>query len=218
MVVADIKGLRDYLVEICRDIFNQNLVKLGEGNISIRVPNKNEMVITPAGNDYLNLKSEKMVHMRIDGLILDKDSEPSSEFRLHKAIYRERPKVQCIIHTHSPFASMLAILHKSIPVIIDEMSILFGGEVPCTNYYPAGSEEIANEVLKVMNKQNAVIIANHGVVIVGKTSEYCIKAAVIIEKMSRIYLGALKIDAVKPIPDEHQISFTKIFQEKYSTY
>jgi L-ribulose-5-phosphate 4-epimerase len=214
----NIPELKGNLTQICKEIFKQNLVKLGEGNVSIRIPNRNEMIITPAGNNYLNLQSDKMVHLGLDGTSYDKSLEPSSEFRMHLALYQQRPEAQCIIHTHSPYASTLAVLHKSIPVIIDEMSLFLGGGVSCTEYYPAGTDSLANEILKVMSKQNAVIIANHGVVIVGKTSEYCIKAAVIIEKMAQIYLNALKIGKVQTIPIKYQIAFIKIFQEKYATF
>ena len=68
-----------------------------------------------------------------------------------------------------------------------------------------------------MKEQNAVIIANHGVVVVGKTYDYCIRIAVLIEKMAQIYLAALKVGKVKTIPVECQKLFTKVFKEKYST-
>jgi len=209
--------LKQELIKICQEIYKQNLVILGEGNISIRVPDKKEMVITPAGNDYTALQPSKMVHVGLDDTVLDKHSKPSSEYRLHRSIYLQRPKVQCIIHTHSPFASTLAVLHQSLPVIIEEMAIFLGGSVLCTNYCPAGSEKLPKEILRTMKEQNAAIIANHGVVVVGKTYDYCIRIAVLIEKMAQIYLAALKIGKVNTIPVKNQLSFIKVFSEKYST-
>ena len=215
--MTEIQKLKQELVKVCAEIYKQNLVILGEGNISIRIPEKNEMIITPAGNDYTDLQPDKMVHMELDDTVFENQSKPSSEFRMHRSIYLKRPKAQCIIHTHSPFASTLAVLHQNLPVIVEEMAIFLGGSVTCTNYCPAGSEELPIKILRTMKEQNAVIIANHGVVVVGKTYDYCIKIAVIVEKMAQIYLGALKVGKVKIIPLESQTAFIKIFYEKYST-
>ncbi len=215
--MTEIHKLKQELVKICKEIYKQNLVILGEGNISIRVPEKNEMIITPAGNDYTDLKTNNMVHMGLDDTVFKNQSRPSSEFRMHRSIYLQRPIVKCIIHTHSQFASTLGILHYDLPVIIEEMVIFLGGSVGCTNYCLAGSEDLSNEILRTMKKQNSVIIANHGVVVVGSSYDYCIKIAIIIEKMAKIYIGALKIGEVKTILKENQIPFLKIFNEKYST-
>ncbi len=215
--MTEIHKLKQELVKICTEIYKQNLVILGEGNISVRVTGKNEMIITPAGNDYTALQPSKMVHMGLDDNVFDNKSKPSSEFRMHRSIYLQRPRVQCIIHTHSPFASTLAILHHNLPVIIEEMAIFLGGSVACTNYCPAGSEELPEEILRTMKKQNAAIIANHGVIVVGKTYDYCIKIAQLVEKMAQIYLGAMKIGEVKTITAKNQAPFIKAFNEKYST-
>lgn len=212
-----IQKLKQELAKVCDEIYKQNLVELGEGNISIRVPEKNEMIITPAGNDYNNLQPSNMVHMGLDDSVFENQSKPSSEFRMHRSIYLQRPKVQCIIHTHSPFVSTLAILHYDLPVILEEMAIFLGGSVVCTNYCPAGSEELPKEILRTMKEQNATIIANHGVVVVGKTNDYCIRIAVIVEKMAQIYLRAMKIDEIKTISAENQAPFIKIFNEMHST-
>lgn len=215
MITTD--KIKSLIINICNTLYAEGLVKNGEGNVSIRVPKKEEFIITPAGNDYTNLEQRNMVHMSFSDKIFSK-SRPSSEFRLHSTIYKARPNVQCIIHTHSPYASSLSILHKSIPVIIEEMAILLGGNVPCTKYSPAGTDALAKEILSVMKDKNAVIIANHGVVIVGKNPDYCIKAAIIIEKMAQIYLNALKIGDIQIIPSESQKIFIQKFREKYSTY
>jgi len=215
--MGEIQQKKKELVEICRLVYKHELVKLGEGNISLRVSDKNEMIITPTENDYENLKIEDMVHIGFNGENFDAPKSPTSEYILHRNIYQERQKVNCILHTHSPYSSILAVLHHDLPVLFEEMTLFLGGGVKCSEYAPAGTEQLPVNALKAMKKQNAVILANHGVLVVGRSSEYCVKAAVIIEKMAKIYVYAKKIGEVKIISKENQEKFIKIFNEKYST-
>ncbi|MHA1212552.1 MAG: class II aldolase/adducin family protein [Candidatus Heimdallarchaeota archaeon] len=215
--MTGVKLLKEELVEICQSIYDNNLVEHGEGNISLRIPGKSEMAITPSGNDYTNLLAENMVHMTFDGRVIDEHLDPSSEHLLHRRIYLSRPKANCVIHTHSPYASALAVLQRDLPVIIEEMALFLGGGVKCTNFAPVGTEMLAKNALKSMSKQNAVLLANHGVVVVGRSSEYCIKAAVIIEKMAQIFIQAETIGKANIIYHENYNKFVQQFQEKFST-
>lgn len=212
-----IQQLKEELVSICSQLYNEELVKLGEGNVSLRVTGKAEMIITPTGNNYEDLLVENMVHINFKGENFDKPMKPASEYFLHRDIYLARPKVNCVIHTHSPYASILAVLNYNLPVLFEEMALFLGGGVNCSNYAPAGTELLPRAALKAMKNQNAAILANHGVVVVGTSSEYCVKAAVIIEKMAKIFVNAKKIGDVKIITKENQEKFLEIFQEKYST-
>ena len=215
--MVNIQKIKNELIDVCLFVYDENLVKHGEGNISIRIPNTEEMIITPSGNNYSNLHSDNMVHMNFDGKVISESLIPTSEFFLHRFIYQQRPKVNCIVHTHSLFASTLAVLHLDLPVIIEEMALFLGGGVKCAKYAQAGSEDLPKEALKAMNSQNAVLLANHGVLVVGSTSEYCKKNAVLVEKMSQIYFHAKSIGEVKIIPEKNLKPFLEIFQQKYST-
>ena len=168
--MTSIFELKEELSEGCTKIYQQKLVKLGEGNLSLRIPNKTEMIITPSGNNYLNPLAEKMVHLDFKGTNFDAGLTPSSEYRIHRFIYEQRPKVQCILHTHSPYACALSLLHRDLPVIIEEMALFIGGSVRCAEFASAGSEELPQNALIAMENRNAVILANHGSLIVGKNT------------------------------------------------
>ena len=215
--MTSILQLKEELISICDQLYRKELVKLGEGNMSLRVPGKDEMVITPTGNNYDNLLANNMVHINFKGENFDSPLEPASEYFLHRDFYLARPKINCVVHTHSPYTSILAVLHYSLPVLFEEMALFLGGGVNCSEYAPAGTELLPQAALTAMGNQNAIILANHGVVIVGKSSEYCVKAAVIIEKMSKIYVQAKEIGTVKTISRENQEKFLEIFRGKYST-
>ncbi|MGC9779747.1 MAG: class II aldolase/adducin family protein [Candidatus Heimdallarchaeota archaeon] len=216
--MVEISHYSKEVVNICRKIYNNQLVKQGEGNVSIRIPNQNAMIITPSENDYENLSEDNMIHMDFDGVVLQGKLKPSSEHIMHCYIYRKRPKVNCIIHTHSPNVSILSVLHNDLPIIFEEMAMLLGGSVKCSKFAQAGTEELPKVAIKAMKKQNTVILANHGLLVVGRTSEYCVKTAVIIEKMVNIFLNAKKIGDVKVISTDNQKKFIEIFDARYSTY
>ena len=213
----EIDQLKSLLASSCQTIYRESLVKHGEGNVSLRVKDKNELIITPTGNNYSNPEPKNMVHMNFNGETIEEGLKPSSEFFMHSIIYQNRPNVKCILHTHSPFAASLAVSHKDLPVIIEEMALFLGGGVSCTEFASAGTDKVPIEALKAMKDQNAVLISNHGVLVVGKTPDYCIKTAVIIEKMAKIYINACFLGAPHVIPDEKIGHLREIFRERYST-
>lgn len=215
--MLEILTLKKELAAACESIYEEELVKHGEGNISIRVPDKEEMVISPSGNDYSNPLPINMVHVSFEGENFDGLLAPSSEYFMHRAVYRARPKASCVLHTHSPYAAALAVTHQDLPVIIEEMAIQLGGGVKCAPYAPAGTENLPKVALETMGDQNAVLLANHGVLVVGNSPEYCIKVAVIIEKMAEILLHARLSGEVHEIPLEYQEKFIKVYKERYST-
>jgi len=212
-----IKQLKEQLCWASQEIYQHGLVNIGEGNISIRVKGKNELIITPTRNDYRKPKIEDMVHITSSGKVVEGSKKPSSESYLHRVFYNARPNVNCIIHTHSPYTSSLSIQHKGIPVIFEEMLIFLGGSVPCAKYALSGTAKLGKNALQAMGKQNAVILANHGSLIVGKTMEYCVNTAQLVEKMAKIYVLANFSSDIKKIPEEKQVDFRLRFAEEFST-
>ncbi len=209
--------LKEELVKGSRKIFAKKLVQRGEGNVSIRIPNTNEFLITPTYNDYANMNKDDVVHMNCEGKKLAGLQEASSEYRMHIAIYEARPRVNAIIHTHSPYASMLAIARQNIPPIIEEMVVWIGGEINCANFGEANTEEIGTQALKAIGNTNATLIANHGVLVCGKKMDNAIKTAELVEKMAFIYKGAKDLGEVHTISDTSFKKFRKKFEEYYST-
>ena len=212
-----IRDLKEQLCWASQEIYQRGLVNIGEGNISVRVNGKKEMIITPSRNDYRKPVIEDMVHLTLSGKIIEGNKKPSSESYLHRVFYNARPNASCIIHTHSPYTSSLSIQHKGIPVIFEEMLIFLGGSVPCAKYALAGTAKLGKNAIQAMGKQNAVIMANHGSLVVGKTMEYCVNTAQLVEKMAKIYVLANFSPDIKKIPEEQQVDFRLQFVEEFST-
>ena len=206
--------------QICwasKEIYQRGLVNVGEGNISLRVKNQEEMIITPSMNNYLNPMPEDMVHITFEGKVLSPINNPSSEFFLHKYFYKQRSKVNCVIHTHSTYTSILAVQRKSLPMIFEEMGVFLGGGIQCSEYAKTGTEQLGKNALKAMGKQNAVILANHGLVIVGRSVKHCVFGAQLVEKMAKIYVTSISMGKVYEIPEEILSNLSDRFQVEFST-
>ncbi|MCK4381217.1 MAG: class II aldolase/adducin family protein, partial [Candidatus Lokiarchaeota archaeon] len=169
MVINKEDQLRMEVVRGAKAIFAKRLVEAGEGNVSIRNGKKEEFFITPSFNQYETLKKEEIVHLNFDGTPLSTGKLPSTEAKMHIAIYKSRPKVQSVIHTHSTFATMLSIVRKSIPIIMEEMYIFLGGSVNVSEFGEAHTIEIGEVALNALSIKNAALLANHGVIVCGKS-------------------------------------------------
>ena len=117
--------LRKEVVKGAQTIYAKGLVENGEGNVSVRV-NKNEILITPSSNRYEDLTPESIVHLDLEGNPINSNRIPSTETKMHLAVYKSRPKVKCVIHDHSSHVSMLSVLRKSIPIIMEQQIIFLG--------------------------------------------------------------------------------------------
>ncbi len=210
--------LKEELVRGSKQIFNKKLVQRGEGNISIRIPDTNEFLITPTYNDYANMNTDDVVHMNFGGEKISGLQRASSEFRMHIEIYKNRPRVGAVIHTHSIYATMLAVARKDLPVLLEEMVVWVGGRVVCADFGEANTNEIGKQAVKALKDTNGILIANHGVLACGRNMNNAVKTAELIEKMARIYKGASEYGEVHTISDKSFQHFREKFDDYYSTH
>ncbi len=214
----NVGSLKTDVVNAAKWIYRKGLVDIGEGNVSTRIPYKKELLITPTFNDYENLIEKDIVHLGFDGKQLNIGKSPSTEFKLHVSIYEARPKAQTVIHTHSPYATMLSVIKKKIPILMEEMVILLGGDIKISNFELAHTEKIGINAINAMGKTNAVLLANHGVLVCGRSIDLSLKAAELVEKIAMIYWGSLQIGKPFEVPKEAFIKFYEEFDNKFSTY
>jgi L-fuculose-phosphate aldolase len=211
-------NLRLEIVEAAKEIYNKNLVQAGEGNISMRIPGKEELLITPTYNQYYNLKKTEIVHLKFDGTKVSKGRSPSSEYKLHVAIYQARPRAKAVIHTHSPYATAMSIARKSIPIILEEQVIFLGGSVPISEFGPANTADIGQKALEALGTKNGTLLANHGGIACGRTMNDTIKIAELIEKLAMIYTQAELHDGATEISPNACSHFMPKFEENFATH
>ncbi len=217
MAIDKLEQLRKTVVRGAQEIYSKGLVEDGEGNVSVRI-NKNEILVTPTSTKYNMLSPELIVHMDLEGNILGSGKIPSTEVKMHLAVYKDRPKVKCVIHNHSPYISMLSVLRKSIPIIMEQQMIFLGGEIHCTEITEAHTEEMGTSALKALDRNNAAILANHGAIICGKSLDHTVRFSVILEKIAKIYWGALQIGDPLTIPNENLEEHEKMFNGLFACY
>jgi L-ribulose-5-phosphate 4-epimerase len=187
--------------EACRlnlELPKNNLVTWTGGNVSVRDPESGLVAIKPSGVRYEAITPESMVILDLQGNIIEGENKPSSDTYTHLHLYRHRPDLNGVVHTHSPFATAFAALGKSIPVYLTAMGDEFGGPIPCGRFALIGDEEIGKAILEVIGDSRAVLMKNHGVFTVGKTGENAVKAAVMVEDIAHTTWIALQLG----IPDE----------------
>jgi L-fuculose-phosphate aldolase len=196
------QSLREELAATGLRMFNAGLVVGTSGNVSARVPNENLYVISPSSTPYAEIKAEDVVLMDMEGNALSEGRPPSVEAGLHRNIYLTRPDVGAVIHTHSTHASVLAVLRRPLPPILEELVVYFGGAVEVAAYGGSGGEELIQNTLKGLGDRNAVLLANHGPVCVGKNLEKAFNNAQLLEHAAQIYLLALTAGTPALLPDE----------------
>ena len=188
-----LEHLREELQWLHLELPKNNLVTWTAGNVSARDPETGLVAIKPSGIRYEHLLPEHMVIVDLDGNVVEGDLKPSSDTLSHLYIYRHRPEVNGIVHTHSTYASAFAALGRPIPVYLTAMADEFGGPVPCGGFALIGSEAIGKVVLESIGDSPAVLLKNHGVFTVGATAEKAVKAAVMVEDVARTVWVALQL-------------------------
>jgi ribulose-5-phosphate 4-epimerase/fuculose-1-phosphate aldolase len=136
---------------------------------------------------------------------------------LHLAIYKSRPKVQCVIHTHSTFATMLSVVRKSIPLIMEEQLIYLGGTIDISSYGEAHTEDAGEVAIKALSYKNGALLANHGTIVCGKSVSNAIKNTEFVEKLAKIYWGSLLIGKPYTLEDQNLDRFYLMFKQLFAS-
>lgn len=196
--------LRITVCELHQELPRYNLVVWTGGNLSARDPETGLIVIKPSGVRYEHLTPENMIVVDIDGNVVEGKLKPSSDTASHCYIYRRRPDINGVVHTHSRYATAFAALGREIPCVLTGMGDEFGGPVPCGGFELIGDEAIGAEVLRCLanTRSPAILMQNHGVFAVGPTAEAAVKAAVMVEDSAATVWMALMMGDPIPIPQD----------------
>ena len=193
--------LRAGIVTASRELDAAGMMPNKSGNLSCRT--EAGFLVTPSGVPYAELAPQQVVAVNADGTTEPGAPRPSSEWRMHAAIYAARPDARAIVHTHSPKATALACAGLGLPAF-HYMIALAGGDVRCVPYATFGTAELADRALEGLAGRRAVLLANHGVVAIGPSIDAARAVAIEVENMAGQYL-ALRAAGLEPRvlpPDE----------------
>jgi L-ribulose-5-phosphate 4-epimerase len=197
-----LEKLKEQLVELHLELPRNNLVVWTGGNVSARDPDTGLVAIKASGIRYEEMRPEHMVVVDLDGNIVEGDYKPSSDVHSHLYIYKHRPDVGGVVHTHSAYATAFAAVNKPIPVVLTAIADEFGGPIPCGGFALIGDDAIGKVVVETIGKSPAVLLKNHGVFTIGKNAKSAVKAAVMTEDNARTVWLAMQIGVPDEIPAE----------------
>lgn len=197
-----LEQLREELTRLHLELPKNGLVKWTGGNVSARDPHTGLVVIKPSGVRYEELRPEHHVVVTLDGEIVEGELKPSSDTASHLYIYRHKPQICGIVHTHSPYATAFAALGKAIPCCLTAIADEFGGPIPCADFAMIGGEEIGRQVVENSGLSCAVLLRQHGVFTFGETATAAVKAAVMVEDIAKTVWLALQMGEVKELDQE----------------
>ena len=199
------------IIETCRELERRGLNQGSSGNVSARMGE--DCFITPTAMPYNVMQPEDIVRLRSDGSHTGR-REPSSEWRFHVDIYRKRPDVGAIVHTHSGFSTTLACLRREIPAFHYMIALFGGNSIRCCEYATYGTQALSDHLLKALEDRNAALMGNHGLVVLGPNIGRALALTVEAETLAMMYWRAAQMGQPRLLSDP-EIARVK---EKFAKY
>lgn len=199
------------VLEAAKTMYARGLVEGTAGNVSNRV-DESVVAMTPSSLSYDDMTIDDIVLVDLDGRVVEGERAATSEKALHLACYASYPEVAGVVHCHAPHASMFAVARQAIPAAIDEFVVYIGGDVPVCEYHPSGSDALAAEVAAHLADRSAALMANHGMVCVGRSAADALHAALVVEHSARIMWGAKLLGGVVPLPEDARTKFAGVYE------
>jgi L-ribulose-5-phosphate 4-epimerase len=219
-LLAAVADTRVELLALHRQLVRYDLVVWTAGNVSarVRVPGRADvMVIKASGVPYDELDPDSMIVCDLDGDVLAGDLAPSSDTAAHAYVYRHRPDVGGVVHTHSTYATAWAARGEPIPCVLTAMADEFGGEIPIGPFAVIGDDSIGRAIVATLagHRSRAVLMRNHGVFTIGTDARDAVKAAVMCEDVARTVHMGRQLGVPQEIPAE---SVDRLFDRYQNVY
>ena len=211
---------RTIVVRAAQQLLRLGLVAATSGNVSLRLEGDEKeglIAVTPASTDYETMTPEDIVIVDYDVDVIEGDAVPSSESLTHVAVYKARSDISAVIHTHSIYASVLAVAGVPLPPILDELVAYLGGPVEVAEYGFPSSEDLGEKAIQAMGERNAVFIRNHGVLAAGRDMPDALRACELVERAAQIYIQARALGSVRTLPSEVVEAELNIFRMRQGT-
>ena len=215
----DWRSEREAVLHAAQAMHRDGLVVETSGNVSARVTDgaRGLIAITASGVPYPTMTIDDVVVVEHDGELVLGDALPSTELLCHVAVYRARPDVDAVMHTHSTYASALAVAGVPIPPLIDEMVIMLGDSVQVADYAFPSTEELGESAAAALGERNAVLLRNHGLIGVGKSVEDALKACRLAEHLAKVFVLARTLGSVGELPQDAVNAEVELFRMRQAT-
>jgi len=192
-----LEKLKEEVVKTASEMFEYGLIKSTFGVVSVRVPETDYAIITPSGFSKARLATENLCIVDLEGKLVQGKLRPSSEASMHVYIHKQLPEANAVLHTHSPIATAFAAANREIPCVSTEQGFAFGGRVPLVmEYFCPGTQDTKKleNVVDALKKAKAVLLRNHGVMIIGHDLEEALDNAIVVEDVATTALYSCLIE------------------------
>lgn len=183
-------ALRAALLEVSRRMVGLGLNRGTAGNASVRCGEG--LLITPSALPISELTAASMVHMTLDGKVMQ-GGKPSSEWRFHCDILKHRAEIGAVLHCHSPFATTLACLRREVPAVHYMIALAGGDSIRCTPYSVFGEQQLSDAALEALRGRKACLLGNHGMIALGSDLDDALAVAQEVEFLCEIYWRTLSV-------------------------
>jgi len=190
--MSKIKG---EIIKYSKRLNSRKLSALRSGNISVRY--KEGFFITPSGKKYSNLKNKDIVFVSLDGKFDKKNGNPSSEWKFHQDIYKNKKNAKAIVHAHSTCATAVSTHKRGIPAFHYMVAMAGGHDIKCAKYATFGSRDLSKNILKALKGRKACLISNHGQIAFDDNLSKAFELAEEVENISLQYITSLKLGKPK---------------------
>ena len=185
------KNLKSEIIKYSKMLNSKKLSALRSGNISVRF--KDGFLITPSGKKYSLLKGKDIVFVSLKGNFDKKKGIPSSEWKFHQDIYKNKKEAKAIVHAHSTNATAIASHNKGIPSFHYMVAMAGGHDIKCAKYATYGTRELSKNILRALKGRNACLISNHGQIAFEENLPKAFELAEEVENISLQYITSLKL-------------------------
>ncbi|HEV2493573.1 MAG TPA: L-ribulose-5-phosphate 4-epimerase [Terriglobia bacterium] len=211
--MATLEQLRREVWEANLGIYRAGLVTMHSGNASGIDRRRGLVIIKPSGMDYHKLRPADLAVTDLEGRKVRGKWKPSVDLPHHLYIYKHRPEIGGIVHTHSNYATSFALLGRGIPACSTAIADEFGLEIPCAPYVDNLGDHIGASIIQSMGSAPAVLLAQHGAFAFGATPRAALKAAVMLEDVAKTVHLALLLGEPQPLPPDE----VKKWYDRYHT-
>jgi L-fuculose-phosphate aldolase len=202
------------IVDVCRRLYERRLVTATDGNVSARLEG-GTILVTPSGLAKARVTEADLVEVHADGVPVSAGGRPTTELGMHLFIYRERPDVAAVVHSHPPFATGLAAARRVLDFRVFPEVIVGLGEVPLAPYATPSTDEVASSIAPYVKTARAILLANHGVVTVGASLEEAFSAMEKVEGAAQALAVARMFGGARPLRAKELERLRQISLESY---
>lgn len=204
------RGLEAVLAT-AQELYRKGLVEGTSGNVSALLSD-GTVCVTPSSLAYDTMTLDDLVVLTTDGEVVAGHRSATSEKDLHLACYRAFPEVGGVIHSHPLYASMFACARQPIPACIEESIMYMGGEAPICEYAMTGTPGLGEETVRHLAAVSAALLANHGMVTIGRDPADALHVALVAERTAQIAFGARALGGLHPLPIKATEDFAGVYR------